>query len=56
MASRMPVRMYGTVAGSATWKKICPRVAPSAWAARILLFAMAETPAAVLRMTMKIVV
>ena len=56
MARRIPVRMYGTVAGSATWRKICARVAPSDCAARILLGAMADTPAAVFRMTMKIVV
>jgi hypothetical protein len=56
IASRMPVRMYGTVAGSATWKKICVRVAPRDCAARILFGAMADTPAAVFRITMKIVV
>ncbi len=56
IARRMPVRMKGTVAGSATCRKICARVAPRDCAARILLGAMADTPAAVLRMTMKTVV
>jgi hypothetical protein len=56
IARRMPVRMNGTVAGSPTKKKICAGDAPSACAARILFGAIAETPAAVLMMTMKIVV
>lgn len=55
MASRMPVKMKGTVAGSVTRKKICVSLAPRARAARILLGEIEETPAAVLRMMMKIV-
>ena len=56
IAKRMPVRMKGIVAGNATCRKICPRLAPSERAARILLGATADTPAAVLMMTMNTVV
>jgi hypothetical protein len=56
MASRIPVRMCGTVAGSATSAKTCARLAPRHCAARTLSRATAPTPAAVAITTTKTVV
>jgi hypothetical protein len=56
MASRMPVRMNGKVAGSVTKMNALSGVAPRQAAARNLFGAICETPTMVLISTMKIVV
>ncbi|MNN34214.1 hypothetical protein D3C81_1480100 [compost metagenome] len=52
MARRMPVNIYGTVAGTITWSKICHSDAPILRAERTLSSSTAKAPLMVFRRTM----